>query len=129
MVESEEARWRDAMKKTVTAFGGSSATGAAKAAPGVAVGAGAAELFSTSVQDLITYGTLIYIGMMIFYSVPKCVDTVRYLIALWRGRRSEGLRIALQRDHELTNKIQGLRIRELEAEICRLKGVKKDASK
>ena len=108
------------VKEVATSFGASGATGLAKASPGVAVGAGAAELLSTSVQDLITYGTLLYIAMMCFYSLPKVWDTVRYFREQWKHRKGSGLRVSLVQDSEITQKIQEMRIRDLEREIVRL---------
>ena len=108
------------VKDVATSFGASGATGLAKASPGVAVGAGAAELLSTSVQDLITYGTLLYIAMMCFYSLPKVWDTVRYFREQWKHRKGSGLRVSLVQDSEITQKIQEMRIRDLEREIVRL---------
>lgn len=121
-------RWGSAMKKTASSFGASAATGAAKASPGVAVGAGAAEFFSTSVQDLISYCTLVYILVMIFYSLPKVGDTVLYFITMWRRLRHKSPKIVITPDHEITQKIQALKIRELEAEVERLRGKLKDGA-
>ena len=100
---------RTSMRSTLASLAGSSMSGAAKAAPGAAVGAGAAELFSIPVQDLITWGTLLYIVAMLFYSAPKCVETVRYFIALWRSERTKqtGIVIANVKDHDLTEAIEG----------------------
>ncbi len=114
---------RTSMRSTLASLAGSSMSGAAKAAPGAAVGAGAAELFSIPVQDLITWGTLLYIVAMLFYSAPKCVETVRYFIALWRSERTKqtGIVIANVKDHDLTEKILELEIQRLKAENERLK--------
>lgn len=116
----EKERGPVTVKEVATSFGASGATGLAKASPGVAVGAGAAELLSTSVQDLITYGTLLYIAMMCFYSLPKVWDTVRYFREQWKHRKGSGLRVSLVQDTEITQKIQEMRIRDLEREIFRL---------
>lgn len=116
----EKERGPVTVKEVATSFGASGATGLAKASPGVAVGAGAAELLSTSVQDLITYGTLLYIAMMCFYSLPKVWDTVRYFREQWKHRKGSGLRVSLVQDTEITQKIQEMRIRDLEREIVRL---------
>lgn len=116
----EKERGPVTVKEVATSFGASGATGLAKASPGVAVGAGAAELLSTSVQDLITYGTLLYIAMMCFYSLPKVCDTVRYFREQWKHRKGSGLRVSLVQDSEITQKIQEMRIRDLEREIVRL---------
>ena len=116
----EKERGPVTVKEVATSFGASGATGLAKASPGVAVGAGAAELLSTSVQDLITYGTLLYIAMMCFYSLPKVWDTVRYFREQWKHRKVSGLRVSLVQDSEITQKIQEMRIRDLEREIVRL---------
>ncbi len=116
----EKERGPVTVKEVATSFGASGATGLAKASPGVAVGAGAAELLSTSVQDLITYGTLLYIAMMCFYSLPKVWDTVRYFREQWKHRKGSGLRVSLVQDSEITQKIQEMRIRDLEREIVRL---------
>lgn len=116
----EKERGPVTVKEVATSFGASGATGLAKASPGVAVGAGAAELLSTSVQDLITYGTLLYIAMMCFYSLPKVWDTVRYFREQWKHRHGSGLRVSLVRDSEITQRIQEMRIRDLEREIVRL---------
>ena len=120
--EAGESVRRITVKEVAASFGGSAMTGAAKASPGVAVGAGAAEFLSTSVQDLITWGTLIYIFMMIVYSAPKVVDAIDYFRRRWRDRGGRsGVRVTVQRDHEITDKIQAMRIKALEAEIERLK--------
>lgn len=116
----EKERGPVTVKEVATSFGASGATGLAKASPGVAVGAGAAELLSTSVQDLITYGTLLYIAMMCFYSLPKVWDTVRFFREQWKHRKGSGLRVSLVQDSEITQKIQEMRIRDLEREIVRL---------
>lgn len=116
----EKERGPVTVKEVATSFGASGATGLAKASPGVAVGAGAAELLSTSVQDLITYGTLLYIAMMCFYSLPKVWDTVRYFREQWKHRKGSSLRVSLVQDSEITQKIQEMRIRDLEREIVRL---------
>ena len=116
----EKERGLVTVKEVATSFGASGATGLAKASPGVAVGAGAAELLSTSVQDLITYGTLLYIAMMCFYSLPKVWDTVRFFREQWKHRKGSGLRVSLVQDTEITQKIQEMRIRDLEREIFRL---------
>ena len=116
----QEERGPITIKQVASSFGASGATGLAKASPGVAVGAGAAELLSTSVQDLITYGTLLYIAMMCFYSLPKVWDTVRYFREQWKHRKGLGLRVSLVQDTEITQKIQEMRIRDLEREIVRL---------
>ena len=116
----EKERGPVTVKEVATSFGASGATGLAKASPGVAVGAGAAELLSTSVQDLITYGTLLYIAMMCFYSLPKVWDTVRYFREQWKHRKGSGLRVSLVQDSEITQKIQEMRIRDLEREVVRL---------
>lgn len=122
MSEEMESARRISVKEVAASFGGSAMTGAAKASPGVAVGAGAAEFLSTSVQDLITYGTLIYIVMMLFYSLPKVFDAIDYFRRRWkdRGGRAD-VRVTIQRNHDVTDKIQELKIRSLEAEIERLK--------
>lgn len=120
--EAGESVRRITVKEVAASFGGSAMTGAAKASPGVAVGAGAAEFLSTSVQDLITWGTLIYIFMMIVYSAPKVFDAIDYFRRRWRDRGGRsGVRVTVQRDHEITDKIQAMRIKALEAEIERLK--------
>lgn len=120
--EAGESVRRITVKEVAASFGGSAMTGAAKASPGVAVGAGAAEFLSTSVQDLITYGTLIYIVMMLFYSLPKVFDAIDYFRRRWRDRGGRsGVRVTVQRDHDITDKIQAMRIKALEAEIERLK--------
>lgn len=116
----EKERGPVTVKEVATSFGASGATGLAKASPGVAVGAGAAELLSTSVQDLITYGTLLYIAMMCFYSLPKVWDTLRYFREQWKHRKGSSLRVSLVQDSEITQKIQEMRIRDLEREIVRL---------
>ncbi len=113
---------RISVRGVAASFGGSAMTGAAKASPGVAVGAGAAEFFSTSVQDLITYGTFIYIVMMILYSLPKVWDTFEFFWWKWKNRGVRGgIRVTLQRDHDVTDKIQELKIKALEAEIAQLR--------
>lgn len=114
-------RWKEGVKQTLASFGASSATGAAKAAPGVAVGAGAVEVFSTSIQDLISLGTLVYIVLMIAYSLPKVCEAFRYFVALFRNLRRKNDRVVIAVDHELTEKIQSLKIQELELEIQRLR--------
>lgn len=120
--EAGESVRRITVKEVAASFGGSAMTGAAKASPGVAVGAGAAEFLSTSVQDLITWGTLVYIVMMILYSAPKVVDAFDYFRRRWKDRGGRaGVRVTIQRDHDVTDKIQELKIRSLEAEIERLK--------
>lgn len=116
----QEERGPITIKQVASSFGASGATGLAKASPGVAVGAGAAEMLSTSVQDLITYGTLIYIAMMVFYSLPKVWETVRYFRKMWGHRKEVGLRVSLVQDGEITQKIQEMRIRDLEREVVRL---------
>lgn len=116
----QEERGPITIKQVASSFGASGATGLAKASPGVAVGAGAAEMLSTSVQDLITYGTLIYIAMMVFYSLPKVWETVRYFRKMWGHRKEVGLRVSLVQDSEITQKIQEMRIRDLEREVVRL---------
>lgn len=117
----QEERGPITVRQVATSFGASGATGLAKASPGVAVGAGAAEMLSTSVQDLITYGTLIYIAMMCFYSLPKVWDTVRYFREQWKHRKGAGIRVSLVQDNEITQKIQEMRIRDLERQIDELK--------
>lgn len=117
----EKERGPVTVKEVATSFGASGATGLAKASPGVAVGAGAAELLSTSVQDLITYGTLLYIAMMCFYSLPKVWDTVRYFREQWTHRHGSGFRVSLVRDSEITQKIQEMQIRDLEKQVADLK--------
>lgn len=120
--EAGESVRRITVKEVAASFGGSAMTGAAKASPGVAVGAGAAEFLSTSVQDFITWGTLIYIFMMIVYSAPKVFDAIDYFRRRWRDRGGQsGVRVTVQRDHDITDKIQAMRIKALEAEIERLK--------
>jgi hypothetical protein len=116
----QEERGPITIKQVASSFGASGATGLAKASPGVAVGAGAAEMLSTSVQDLITYGTLIYIAMMVFYSLPKVWETVRYFRKMWGHRKEVGLCVSLVQDSEITQKIQEMRIRDLEREVVRL---------
>lgn len=124
----QEERGPITVKQVASSFGASGATGLAKASPGIAVGAGAAEMLSTSVQDLITWCTLIYILMMILYSLPKCVDAFLYFRDKLR-RRHDGIRVSWVRDSEITQKIQAVRIKELEREIAELRSelVKRDA--
>ena len=113
----QEERGPITIKQVASSFGASGATGLAKASPGVAVGAGAAEMLSTSVQDLITWCTLIYILMMILYSLPKVADAYIYFRDKFRHRKGSGLKVSLVQDSEITQKIQAVKIRELEAEI------------
>lgn len=122
MSEEMESARRISVKEVAASFGGSAMTGAAKASPGVAVGAGAVEFFSTNVQDLITWGTLIYIVMMIVYSTPKVFDAIDYFRRRWRDRGvRNGVQVRILRDHDVTDKIQEKRIHDLESEIARLK--------
>lgn len=113
----QEERGPITVKQVASSFGASGATGLAKASPGVAVGAGAAEMLSTSVQDLITWCTLVYILMMILYSLPKVADAYIYFRDKFRHRKGSGLKVSLVQDSEITQKIQAVRIRELEEEI------------
>lgn len=113
----QEERGPITVKQVASSFGASGATGLAKASPGVAVGAGAAEMLSTSVQDLITWCTFIYIVMMILYSLPKVADAYIYFRDKFRHRKGSGLKVSLVQDSEITQKIQAVKIRELEAEI------------
>lgn len=124
----QEERGPITVKQVASSFGASGATGLAKASPGMAVGAGAAEMLSTSVQDLITWCTLIYILMMILYSLPKVADAYIYFRDKLR-RRHDGIRVSWVRDSEITQKIQAVRIKELEREIAELRSelVKRDA--
>lgn len=125
----QEERGPISVKQVASSFGASGATGLAKASPGVAVGAGAAEMLSTSVQDLITWSTLVYILMMILYSLPKVADAYIYFRDKFRHRKGSGLKVSLVQDSEITQKIQAVKIRELEAEIQALRSelVKRDA--
>ena len=125
----QEERGPITIKQVASSFGASGATGLAKASPGVAVGAGAAEMLSTSVQDLITWGTFIYIVMMILYSLPKVMDAFIYFRDQIRHRKGSGLKVSLVQDSEITQKIQAVRIRELEEEIRVLRSelLKRDA--
>lgn len=116
----QEERGPITIKQVASSFGASGATGLAKASPGVAVGAGAAEMLSTSVQDLITWGTLIYILMMIIYSAPKVAEAFRYFKGRWEHRKDGTFRVSLVQDSEITQKIQEMRIRDLEREVVRL---------
>lgn len=116
----QEERGPITIKQVASSFGASGATGLAKASPGMAVGAGAAEMLSTSVQDLITWGTLIYIVMMILYSAPKVAEAFRYFMGRWEHRKDSAFRVSLVQDSEITQKIQEMRIRDLEREIVRL---------
>lgn len=115
----QEERGPITIKQVASSFGASGATGLAKASPGMAVGAGAAEMLSTSVQDLITWGTLIYIVMMILYSAPKVAEAFRYFKGRWTHRH-DAVRVSLVQDSEITQKIQEMRIRDLEREIVSL---------
>lgn len=117
----QEERGPITVKQVASSFGASGATGLAKASPGVAVGAGAAEMLSTSVQDLITWCTLVYILMMILYSLPKVADAYIYFRDKFRHRKGSGLKVSLVQDSEITQKIQAVKIRELEAEIQALR--------
>lgn len=117
----QEERGPITVKQVASSFGASGATGLAKASPGVAVGAGAAEMLSTSVQDLITWCTLVYILMMIVYSLPKVADAYIYFRDKFRHRKGSGLKVSLVQDSEITQKIQAVKIRELEAEIQALR--------
>lgn len=117
----QEERGPITIKQVASSFGASGATGLAKASPGVAVGAGAAEMLSTSVQDLITWCTLVYILMMILYSLPKVADSYIYFRDKFRHRKGSGLKVSLVQDSEITQKIQAVKIRELEAEIQALR--------
>lgn len=117
----QEERGPITIKQVASSFGASGATGLAKASPGVAVGAGAAEMLSTSVQDLITWCTLVYILMMIVYSLPKVADAYIYFRDKFRHRKGSGLKVSLVQDSEITQKIQAVKIRELEAEIQALR--------
>lgn len=117
----QEERGPITIKQVASSFGASGATGLAKASPGVAVGAGAAEMLSTSVQDLITWATLVYILMMIVYSLPKVADAYIYFRDKFRHRKGSGLKVSLVQDSEITQKIQAVKIRELEAEIQALR--------
>ena len=58
-----------------------------------------------------------------FYSMPKCVETIRYFIALWKSKRATGTNIVVAevKDHDVTDKIQELKIKALEAEIAQLR--------
>lgn len=125
----QEERGPITVKQVASSFGASGATGLAKASPGVAVGAGAAEMLSTSVQDLITWCTLVYILMMILYSLPKVADAYIYFRDKFRHRKGSGLKVSLVQDSEITQKIQAVRIRELEEEIRVLRSelLKRDA--
>lgn len=125
----QEERGPITVKQVASSFGASGATGLAKASPGVAVGAGAAEMLSTSVQDLITWCTLVYILMMILYSLPKVMDAFIYFRDKIRHRKGSGLKVSLVQDSEITQKIQAVRIRELEEEIRVLRSelLKRDA--
>ena len=116
----QEERGPITIKQVASSFGASGATGLAKASPGMAVGAGAAEMLSTSVQDLITWGTLVYILMMILYSLPKVADAYIYFRDKFRHRKGSGLKVSLVQDSEITQKIQEMRIRDLEREVVRL---------
>lgn len=116
----QEERGPITIKQVASSFGASGATGLAKASPGVAVGAGAAEMLSTSVQDLITWGTFIYIVMMILYSTPKVFEAFRYFKGRWQHRKDSAFRVSLVQDSEITQKIQEMRIRDLEREVVRL---------
>ena len=117
----QEERGPITVKQVATSFGASGATGLAKASPGVAVGAGAAEMLSTSVQDLITYGTFLYIAMMCFYSLPKVWEAIRYFRGQWAHRKDKGILVSLVKDSEITQKIQEMQIRDLERQIDDLK--------
>lgn len=117
----QEERGPITIKQVASSFGASGATGLAKASPGMAVGAGAAEMLSTSVQDLITWCTLVYILMMIVYSLPKVADAYIYFRDKFRHRKGSGLKVSLVQDSEITQKIQAVKIRELEAEIQALR--------
>lgn len=117
----QEERGPITIKQVASSFGASGATGLAKASPSVAVGAGAAEMLSTSVQDLITWCTLVYILMMILYSLPKVADAYIYFRDKFRHRKGSGLKVSLVQDSEITQKIQAVKIRELEAEIQALR--------
>ena len=125
----QEERGPITVKQVASSFGASGATGLAKASPGVAVGAGAAEMLSTSVQDLITWCTRVYILMMIDYSLPKVADACIYFRDKFRHRKGSGLKVSLVQDSEITQKIQAVRIRELEEEIRVLRSelLKRDA--
>ena len=65
MQEEDRAK---VVRQIAGSFGASSVSGMAKAAPGVAVGAGVAEAFGATAQTIITWGTVLYILMMLFYS-------------------------------------------------------------
>lgn len=124
MCEEETAagKGRITVRQVLASFGSSGAAGAAKASPGVAVGVGAVELFSTDLQTWITIGTFVYILMMLIYSAPKVVEAVRYFIRLWKNRsRQVGIYFSEARDHDITDKLQELRIKELEAEVADLR--------
>ena len=116
---------RTSLRSAMASLAGSGVTGAAKAAPGAAVGAGAAEFFGSGswLEQAVTEVTLAYLVIMIFYSMPKCVETIRYFIALWKSKRAAGTNIVVAevKDHDLTEKIQELEIERLRAEIDRLK--------
>lgn len=125
MCEEQKVDNVHSFRTLLTSLAGSGVTGAAKAAPGAAVGAGAAEVFGSGswLEQAVTEVTLAYLAIMIFYSMPKCVETIRYFIALWKSKRAAGTNIVVAevKDHDLTEKIQELEIERLRAEIDRLK--------
>lgn len=118
MQEEDRAK---VVRQIAGSFGASSVSGMAKAAPGVAVGAGVAEAFGATAQTIITLGTVLYILMMLFYSLPKVFDAIDYLRKRWSHDRFDGLKVVLSKDHDITNKILRVKLRELERENAALK--------
>ncbi len=125
MCEEQKVDNVHSFRTLLTSLAGSGVSGAAKAAPGAAVGAGAAEVFGSGswLEQAVTEVTLAYLAIMIFYSMPKCVETIRYFIALWKSKKASSANIVVAevKDHDLTEKIQQLEIERLRAEIERLK--------
>ena len=65
------------VKKLITSVASSSAAGVAKASPGVVVSG--ASLFGFTVDEIVGILTIIYLVAMIIGSLPRVLESVRFL--------------------------------------------------
>lgn len=82
----------------------STTSGATKAAPAVAVGAGATSFLPQGIDAVVSILSLIYVVIMIIYSLPKLWETFLYFKSRWGA--DDGLKVVQKDDKSVINKIK-----------------------
>ena len=74
------------VKRVVSALSASGLAGTAKASPGLAVAG--MSIYGVPIETWVSVLTCLYLLFMIFGTLPKVIDSIRYLVALTKKSKS-----------------------------------------